>query len=79
MTLREEAELKLIEKGLEFDQRNKRWSASYPWVKDPASLPHNRYIACATLKATEKRLSKNPLHAKLYNSQIHDMIERKAA
>ena len=78
MTLHEEAELKLIEEGLEFDHKNKRWSPSYPWTKDPAFLPHNRYIACATLKATEKRLSKNLLRAQLYSGHIHDMLERKA-
>ena len=45
MTLHEEVELKLIEEGLEFDHKNKRWSASDPWIKDTALLPHKRYIA----------------------------------
>ena len=79
MTLLEEKELVLIENGLSFDCEAKRWSASYPWIRDPEFLPNNKYVACATLKSTEKRLSKNPLHAKLYQGQIHDMLDRKAA
>ena len=48
-------------------------------MKDPGSLPENRYVAYATLKSTEKRLIKNTLHAEIYIRQMEDMFERKIA
>ena len=77
MTIREEKELQMIEEGLQFDERSGRWQAKYPWVKDPGVLPENRHVAFATLKSTEKRLERNPLHAETYKRQMNDMLERK--
>ena len=42
-------------------------------------LPNNRCVALGTLKATERRLARNPDHANLYSRQIEDMISRGAA
>ena len=78
-TLQEERELKLIEDNLEYDKKNKRWVAGYPWVKDPNKLPNNRKVALARLISTEKRLARNPEHAVIYDQQIQDMIERNIA
>ena len=33
-TLKEERELKLIEKGLQYDEQDSCWIAEYPWIKD---------------------------------------------
>jgi hypothetical protein len=79
MTLRDEKEYQMIERGLHFDIAKGRWIATYPWVKPPEQLPHNRCVALATLKSTEKRLAKNRERAQLYNEQIHDMLNRKVA
>ena len=35
----------------------------YPWKRDPSVLPDNRSQAERKLKATERRLTKNPEHA----------------
>ena len=79
MTLRDEKEYQMIESGLQFDATKGRWIAAYPWVKPPEQLPHNRCVAMATLKSTEKRLAKDRERAQLYNEQIHDMLNRKVA
>jgi len=79
MSLRDEKEYQLIESGLQFNTERGRWSAAYPWLKPPEQLPNNRSLALATLRSTEKRLSRNKERAKIYNNQIQDMIDRKAA
>ena len=79
MTLQEERELSMIEEGLSFNSETGRWWAKYPWKIDPSLLPNNRYIAVATLKSTEKRLLRNPLHAETYRRQMNDLLERKVA
>ena len=78
-TLKGEKELELIEQNLEFDAKTQSWITEYPWVKDPNKLPDNRKAAYRMLISTEKRLSKNPDHAEVYNQQINDMVDRKVA
>ena len=76
-TLQQERELAMIEKGLEL--QDGKWTARYPWKKDPNDLPNNYSAALAMLKSTERRLKKNLNHAKLYNDQIEDMLNRGVA
>lgn len=79
MTLKEEREYKLIEENLTYKPEEKKWEAGYPWIKDPKELPDNRSASLGALKATEKRLRQDPLHAAVYNKQIEDMVQRGAA
>ena len=79
MTLQEERELSMIEDGLSFNSITGRWCAKYPWKIDPAMLPNNRYVALATLRSTEKRLLRDPLHAETYRRQMNDLLERNVA
>ena len=79
MTLIAEKEYELIKCGLVFNHTTGRWLANYPWIKDPRCLPNNIHFAYATLRSTEKILSKDPLYAETYQKQIHDMLERKVA
>ena len=60
MTLKDERELEMIEKGLEFDPDKGRWQAEYPWIKDPSVLKDNRRVVMAKLRSTERRLEKDP-------------------
>ena len=78
-TLKEERELKLIEKGLQYDEQDSCWIAEYPWIKDPYLLPNNKRAAFGRLLSTERRLGRNTQHAKVYQAQIEDMIERRVA
>ena len=64
---------------MSFDVEAGRWLAKYPWIKEPSSQPHNKHVAYATLKSTEKRLKKNSLHAETYKRQMDDMLARKVA
>ena len=79
MTLKDEEELEMIERGLEFDLEKGRWRAEYPWIKDPSVLKNNRKVALAKLHSTEKRLSKNPEYQLDYSQQIQELLDRKAA
>ena len=76
-SLKEPRELKLIEDGLQFEQDH--WIAKYPRIKDPNDLKDNRSPAYQVLLSTEKRLSKNPIQAKVNCEQIIDMINREVA
>ena len=64
---------------MEFDETEDRWIAVYPWIKDPADLPNNQRAAWGMLTSTEKRLARNPSHAKVYQEQIQDMVDRGVA
>ena len=78
-TLKEERELKLIESKLTFDDEEKKWTAEYPWIRNPRELPDNRRAAMGMLISTEKRLAKNPEHAKVYQTQVENMIHSSVA
>ena len=54
-SLKEERELELIERNLEFDNVEHRWVTQYPWIKDPADLPDTRRAAFGMLISTEKK------------------------
>jgi hypothetical protein len=55
------------------------WHAKYPWTEDPASLPNNKRAVEATFYRTEKQLAKEPEWKRAYASQVHKMVDRKAA
>lgn len=79
-SLKEERELSLITQGLTHDSKACRWTASYPWIKSPKTLPNNLPACLARLRSTEKRLVKRGVaYAKAYGDQISDMVERGVA
>ena len=41
ITIREEREIRMIKKGLNYDPTQCKWTATYPWIKDPMKLPNN--------------------------------------
>lgn len=51
----------------------KQWQIAYPWQRDPEMLPDNKWQAEKVLQSTEKRLARNPEHAKAYDQQIQEM------
>ena len=79
MSLKEEREYRMIDENLIYLQDEKRWKATYPWVRDPKELPNNRQVVHAKLQSTERRLLKNKEYANQYNKQIHDMVARGAS
>ena len=79
MTLKEEAELEMIESGLEFDKQKGRWRASYPQIRSPSELPDNRAVARATLRSIEKRLLLDKKQEQMYSDEVKDMVQRGAA
>ena len=75
----EEQELKMIQENLEYDSVKQCWVTSYPWLVDPGTLPNNYGSALATLKNTERTLSKDERWADTYLKQMEDMVERGVA
>ena len=47
----------------------------YPWKRDLNCLPDNYSQVVKKLESTERRLRKNPEHAKMYKKQIKEMEE----
>ena len=78
-SFKEEQELKIIRENLEYDEANRCWITSYPWVVDPKGLPDNYNAALATLEKTERTLLKDELWAKTYKQQMEDMVQREVA
>lgn len=84
MTLSEERELEMIRQGLSYmksdaHSQEPHWDTKYPWIEDPSSLPNNRSAVEATFLRTEKQLKKEPEWRAAYTTQVHEMVERKAA
>ena len=79
-SIQEDREIRMIESGLTFNEIEKRWTITFPWIKDPKQLPNNYTAALARLKSTERRLRKmgNEYENK-YNEQIQDMMKRSVA
>ena len=75
----EEQELKLIQEGLRYVPEDRCWVSSYPWKKNPATLPNNYSHVYACLKSCERSLGKDPVWGEVYNQQIDDMLERKVS
>lgn len=79
-SLKEEREMELITKGLQYDEDSKQWTVCYPWVKDPLNLPNNVSSAIARLNASEKKLLKlGKNYCEAYQAQIDDMVKRGVA
>lgn len=84
MTLSEERELEQVKSGLTYVAGDHHceglhWHAKYPWTEDPASLPYNRRAVEATFLRTERQLTKEPEWEVAYGTQVHEMVQRKAA
>ena len=80
ISIKEQRELDLIERGLRYEEDKQIWVASYPWILDPYKLPNNYNVAFARLVSTENRLAKlGDDYMKLYDISWNDMIDRKIA
>ena len=78
-SFREESELKLIEESLTYDEENKCWVASYPYLFPKESLKGTKEVAFKSLLSSERSLAKNESWGAVYQSQIDDMVQRGAA
>ena len=71
----ERKEAEIIENSCQ--RVNNQWLIPYPWKRDPSNLPDNKEQAVKKLEATERRLAKNPDHAKAYDLQMIEMNQLK--
>ncbi|XP_058503794.1 uncharacterized protein LOC131471311 [Solea solea] len=84
MTLAEEREMEMVRDGLTYvngdhHSSEPHWHTKYPWTEDPASIPNNKRAVEATFYRMEKQLAKEPEWKMAYASQVHEMLNRKAA
>ena len=70
MTAEKQKGLKLIEESCSLE--GKKWTMSYPWKKNSELLRDN-YSQVFKKMSTERRLSKQPAHAKSYDEQMQEM------
>ena len=56
LSLKEYRELNIIKTKLSYDETNKHWAVSYPFLKDPAVLSDNYSSALKALQRRENRL-----------------------
>ena len=75
LTQTERLEAKVIEDSCQ--KAGNQWLIPYPWKRDPELLPDNKSQAVKRLEATERRLQRNPEHAKAYDQQMVEMNELK--
>lgn len=66
----------VIRNNLRLDPVNDVFTTTYPYEQEPTVLEDNRSQAIALMQKTEKRLSRNPTHAKEYCEQFQDFIDR---
>ena len=64
MSIKEEREQNLINKGLSYNEKEHFFVSIYPWVKDPKELPDNYYLAKKMLESTEKSLTRDISHSR---------------
>ena len=67
----ERKEAKIIEDSCR--KVDNQWLIPYPWKRDPRELPNDKAQAFKKLEATQRRLLKNPDHAKAYDLQMVEM------
>lgn len=79
VSIKEEREQNMINEGLVYDETDKCFTSSYPWIKNPKHLPESYGVAKASLQSTERRLRRNASHAKTYDEQFKDLLDRGAA
>ena len=79
MSLEEENEYELIKGNLQYDACRMKWTARYPFKRDPKLLPNNRYLALMTLKSMERRLLRHEEFANMYRELMNDMFNRQVA
>ena len=70
----------MIKSGLCYNEREKRWDVSYPWVEDPLMLPNNFKAAMVRLESADRRLNKlGSKYTEAYGNEITDMAKRNVA
>ena len=73
--------MKILRKGIRFDEKKGHYVASYPWIKPlwQLALPDNREAVYRSLIATENKLRKNLDHWKQYHKKIKSILDNNFA
>ena len=68
--------MNVIKSKLSYDQKEKKWTATYPFIRNPSVLEDNFESAFRALKRREGKLRKDALTCQLYDEQIKDFTNR---
>ena len=72
--------MSLIRKGLHYNEEERCWTCTYPWIRDPEELPSNLPSALGRLKSLERRLLKSGKDSvSEYDGEVKGMVERGVA
>ena len=75
MSRRDQAQLKAIEDGIEFDRVKKKCTANYPYIRDPTVLTDNYEQVKKIQAGIEAQIIRKGALEK-YNEQIEDAVKR---
>ena len=75
MSRRDQAQLKAIEDGIEFDRVKKKCTANYPYIRDPTVLTDNYEQARKIQAGIESQIIRKGQLEK-YNEQLEDAVKR---
>ena len=79
-TIKEEREMKMIMEGLTLDEKARRWTVKYPWVRNAKDFTDNYSATAARLTSTESRLLKMGCeYAEACHNEIKGMSDRDAS
>ena len=81
MSIKEEREYEVIRSNLKYDpdgtinDPGPYWRSSLPWEVDRRTLGDNKSVVLGTLKATLRKLGKDPSWRRMYEDQLRVLIE----
>jgi hypothetical protein len=75
LSFKENQEYQVILDGLKFDEKNKKWTASYPFCIPPSRLMDNYKQVYKLTLSQEKRLAKQG-RTEEFNKQFYETVER---
>jgi hypothetical protein len=75
LSFKENQEYQVILDGLKFDEKNRKWTASYPFCIPPSRLGNNYEQVYKLALSQEKRLAKQG-RTEEFNKQFYETVER---
>ena len=76
LSLKEHQELNIIKSKLSYDEKEKTWTAEYPFYKSPKVLNDNFETALKLLIKRENNMMKDESLMLKYNEQVQDFVNR---
>ena len=85
MSLKDERAYERFKNNLTYQEHGTKedpgpyWKTSYPWIVDKENLENNLPAVMGVMKATKRKLAKDPSWEAVYETQLKDLISRGVA